>query len=127
MVFNAGSISALLQALNLTQGSYKPDPPTFSALATADNNSGPALWPPVAHSKGRMAGLMLFENTAEPSPIARDEYNECFVEPYSAPPLGNQVFPPYDPDMANLYRYRQQQSVNLGSWYCNCMPLYAPD
>ncbi|KAF8061603.1 glycoside hydrolase superfamily [Lyophyllum atratum] len=117
MFFSAGSFSALLQALNLTQVSYKPDPSTFSALATADNNSGPVLWPPIAHPKDRRARLMLFENTAEPSPIARDEYNECYVEPYSTPPLGNQVFAPYDPDMANLYRYRQQQSVNLGSWF----------
>lgn len=41
---------------------------------------------------------------------------ECHVEPYNAPQIMQQTFPPFDPETAYVYRYRQQQSVNLGSW-----------
>ena len=41
---------------------------------------------------------------------------ECHVEPYNAPQITQQTFPPFDPESAYIYRYRQQQSVNLGSW-----------
>ncbi|KAF9566286.1 glycoside hydrolase [Agrocybe pediades] len=41
----------------------------------------------------------------------------CNVEPYDPPPIPNQEFPPYDQTSSNVYRYRQQQSVNLGSWF----------
>jgi hypothetical protein len=40
----------------------------------------------------------------------------CNVVSYNAPPVLDQEFPPYDRSVANVYRYRQQQSVNLGSW-----------
>ncbi|KAF8810115.1 glycoside hydrolase [Phlegmacium glaucopus] len=42
---------------------------------------------------------------------------ECHVEPYNAPQITKQTFPPFDPAIAHIYRYRQQQSVNLGSWF----------
>lgn len=31
--------------------------------------------------------------------------------------LPDPTYPAFDPVMANVYRYRQQQGVNLGSWY----------
>ncbi|KAJ6630675.1 glycoside hydrolase superfamily [Mycena sp. CBHHK59/15] len=31
--------------------------------------------------------------------------------------ISAESFPPFDPAMASVYRYRQQQSVNLGSWF----------
>lgn len=40
----------------------------------------------------------------------------CMVEPYVAPDVLSQTFPPFDPVKANVYRYRQQQSVNMGGW-----------
>ncbi len=40
----------------------------------------------------------------------------CNVVSYNAPPVLDQEFPPYEQSIANVYRYRQQQSVNLGSW-----------
>lgn len=40
----------------------------------------------------------------------------CHVEPYDAPAVTFQDFPPYDEKLATVYRYRQQRSVNLGSW-----------
>jgi hypothetical protein len=42
----------------------------------------------------------------------------CAVEPYTpATDLTLQPFAPYDANKALIYRYRQQQSVNLGSWF----------
>ena len=41
---------------------------------------------------------------------------ECHVEPYNTPQVTQQEFPPFDSESAYVYRYRQQQSVNLGSW-----------
>lgn len=40
----------------------------------------------------------------------------CNVVSYNGPPVLDQEFPPYERNIANVYRYRQQQSVNLGSW-----------
>ena len=42
--------------------------------------------------------------------------DSCTVQPYTAPNI-SLSFPAYDEALANIYRYRQQQSVNLGSWY----------
>lgn len=42
----------------------------------------------------------------------------CAMSPYSPPePVYLESFPPYDANQALIYRYRQQQSVNLGSWF----------
>lgn len=42
--------------------------------------------------------------------------SSCYVDPYDAPLVGFQEVPPYDETTATIFRYRQQQSVNLGSW-----------
>ncbi|KAF9069861.1 glycoside hydrolase superfamily [Rhodocollybia butyracea] len=36
---------------------------------------------------------------------------------YRTPHTSVQPFPPYNAEIASIYRYRQQQSVNLGSWF----------
>lgn len=41
----------------------------------------------------------------------------CDVEPYDPQPITDQTFPAFDQNVANVYRYRQQQAVNLGSWF----------
>ncbi|KAK8853316.1 hypothetical protein IAR55_004020 [Kwoniella newhampshirensis] len=42
----------------------------------------------------------------------------CAVTPYSPPsPIKLEPFAEYDANKALIYRYRQQQSVNLGSWF----------
>jgi hypothetical protein len=43
--------------------------------------------------------------------------NSCFIEPYTPAPVTLEPFAPYDASKALIYRYRQQQSVNLGSWF----------
>jgi hypothetical protein len=51
----------------------------------------------------------------EPEQHKAAQNPDCNVEPYNAPPI-DQDFPPFDPNLASIYRYRQQQGVNLGSW-----------
>ncbi|WRT70121.1 uncharacterized protein IL334_007115 [Kwoniella shivajii] len=44
--------------------------------------------------------------------------SSCSITPYSPPsPVVLEGFAPYDANKALIYRYRQQQSVNLGSWF----------
>ncbi|WVW86282.1 hypothetical protein I302_108324 [Kwoniella bestiolae CBS 10118] len=44
--------------------------------------------------------------------------DSCSITPYSPPsPVLLEPFAPYDANKALIYRYRQQQSVNLGSWF----------
>ncbi|KAL1694943.1 glycoside hydrolase family 5 protein [Schizophyllum commune] len=45
------------------------------------------------------------------------QHDPCYVEPYLVPPPPLEPFPPFDPVKASVFRYRQQQSVNLGSWF----------
>jgi aryl-phospho-beta-D-glucosidase BglC (GH1 family) len=62
--------------------------------------------------------------------------SSCFVTPYSPAPLSTPAFAPFDSKTATIYRYRKQQSVNLGSWsvlreelsvgVCCLMISYAP-
>ena len=44
----------------------------------------------------------------------------CTVEPYPCIPIKHPVFEPFDAKVADIYRYRKQQSVNLGSWSVVC-------
>lgn len=43
--------------------------------------------------------------------------DSCAVTPYAPGPIPLETFAPYDANRALVYRYRQQQSVNLGSWF----------
>lgn len=47
----------------------------------------------------------------------------CTVEPCNVPILSTAAFPPLDESRANIYRYRQQQGVNLGSWQVPCAAI----
>ena len=42
---------------------------------------------------------------------------QCVIDPYEVPPPTQYTFPPYNKADAAIYRYRQQQSVNLGGWF----------
>ena len=94
---------ALLQSLNLTTGLFKPTPapPLLSSL------NGSSFDP-----------FGIFGNTsvASSDPLGFNVQGSCSPEPYLAPPVTDQEFPPFDSAKAAIFRYRQQQSVNLGSW-----------
>ena len=97
--------SALLQSLNLTAGLFKPTPgpPLFSALG-----NGSSFDP---------LGILDNTSVASSDPLGFNTEENCNPEPYSAPPIADQEFPPFDSAKAAIFRYRQQQSVNLGSWF----------
>ena len=96
--------NALLQSLNLTAGSFKPTPapPLLSALG-----SGSSFDP---------FGIIGNTSIASSDPLDFSAQGNCSPEPYLAPPIADQEFPPFDSAKATIFRYRQQQSVNLGSW-----------
>ncbi|KAG6899493.1 hypothetical protein C0993_009715 [Termitomyces sp. T159_Od127] len=109
MVFNAAAFSALLHALGLTQGAYKPVPTSFSVRNSSQ-------FPSYHTVESPPGAQVLFESSKKASPLP-DSHDECYVDPYDASPIGKQSFLPFDPEKATMYRYRQQQSVNLGSWF----------
>jgi hypothetical protein len=43
--------------------------------------------------------------------------DDCTVEPYDIPPLPVPALPSHNSVLFTIYRYRQQQGVNLGSWF----------
>ena len=47
----------------------------------------------------------------------RDSCDDYDATPYHARPIITPPLSAFDPELAFIYRYRQQKSVNLGSWY----------
>ena len=96
--------SALLQSLNLTAGLFKPTP-------------GPLLLSTLGNiSSFNPFGVLANSSIASSDPLDFNIQGSCNPEPYSAPPVTDQEFPQFDSAKATIFRYRQQQSVNLGSW-----------
>src|SRR6201999_3400683 len=87
-----------------------PAPPLLSALWN-DSSFDPL-------------GILSNSSVASSDPLGFNAQGNCVPEPYSAPPITDQEFPPFDSAKAAIFRYRQQQSVNLGSWsVMNCSIL----
>ncbi|KAL1749229.1 glycoside hydrolase superfamily [Schizophyllum fasciatum] len=103
------TLTLVLQALSLQQGLYKPTPtiliPTEPSQSAAASSATPLDNPTAALGAGTI-----------PTPLD-GQHDACYVEPYLVPSLPVQAFPPFDPVKASVFRYRQQQSVNLGSWF----------
>ncbi|OCF42240.1 hypothetical protein I317_03975 [Kwoniella heveanensis CBS 569] len=55
--------------------------------------------------------------TVSVADVSSSSADSCAVTPYSPAPVTLEPFAPYDASKALIYRYRQQQSVNLGSWF----------
>lgn len=84
------NLTTVLAALRLSQSLVNPSP----AAASSELQSG--FKAVNASAKGHAA--------------------DCRVEPYDVP-VQVPAFQPYEETKANVYRYRQQQGVNLGSLY----------
>ena len=115
----------LLRALSLVEGSYKPSPSnplpgngtTNTIVYSNFDGSGffGTLVDPTFNTSGPGPGYMTAtSNPAMGVDIITDE--QCPEVSYDSPQLINQFFAPFDPTAAAVYRYRKQQSVNLGSW-----------
>lgn len=135
MFLSSEQIAALLQALGLTQSIFKPIPDLVGSLTApidgiidAVDGVMDGLGLPKLTDLPIIGGLLEAEdpNPDGSSPKKSTPFmnlakaNSCYVEPYDPPPVLSQTFPPFDQAKANVFRYRQQQSVNLGSW---CVPV----
>ena len=49
--------------------------------------------------------------------VQTDPKAACIVESYPSVPITRSAFEPFDAKIADIYRYRKQQSVNLGGWF----------
>lgn len=102
-MFNLGGLATLFHALAIANILIAPTTasPSDSEVVSA---RAAALWQRSVNARADNASL-----------VARAD---CSRKPtYDAPPITDQGFAPYNEDEATFYRYRQQQSVNLGSWY----------
>ncbi|KAI0692384.1 glycoside hydrolase [Cytidiella melzeri] len=128
MQLTSGNFTALLQTLSLTQGLLKPVPllgglPVDSK--TAADGSTLAGLTSIGGTPGDTANMNITPLSTSDTPpedsgpddVGIEEKDPCAWRPYNPPPLGPQYFAPFDRDKATVYRYRQQQSVNLGSWF----------
>lgn len=127
MMMTAETFTSLLQSLGLVQGSFKPAPNvavTSNATITSIHYAGS-----FHDADAALEGAQLFheqQNATRPMTLhsslgvvndhSAAKNSRCTVTPYDPPPIADQVFRPFDSSMANVYRYRRQQSVNLGSW-----------
>ncbi len=117
MVLTAPAFTSLLHSLGLIQGISKPTRGPFAAAPAPAQNK-------VAVSNGPSPNLNLGTNYQAHPPgnfsstgtSAIKASTGCDAPPYDARDWGEQRFAPFDQAKANVYRYRQQQSVNLGSW-----------
>jgi hypothetical protein len=130
-----GSVSSLtnvLAGLGLVGALFKPVAPLVDTVSTTLQ---PALGPTVNPALAPL-GLSLIAapdadtntttttnsaaanaNAGTNEATSRAQNSQCVVEAYEVPPPTQFTFPPYNKDDATLYRYRQQQSVNLGGWF----------
>jgi glucan 1,3-beta-glucosidase len=114
MVYSSAAFTALLKTLQLTQGLFKPVPGATVNNSTLDE---PASTPIAIVSASLPVGHTLLDGRSP-------QDSPCYVEPYTTP-LTTETVAPFDQDMATIMRYRQQQSVNLGSWYVGTYPTPA--
>lgn len=109
-MITADNFTALVHSLGLASGFFKPVPTSASsdeAGISAINQTVSGILPvpldPLASDQGGQVNIS-------------SKKAQCNVDPYNAPSF-DVTFAPFDPIRANVYRYRQQYSVNLGSWY----------
>ncbi|KAG9313350.1 glycoside hydrolase superfamily [Chiua virens] len=111
----------LLRALSVVEGSYKPSPISnlLANNSTANtlgygNLYNPGFSSALADTAFNASGVSL---SSLSSSGGINTSTQCSVVPYNPPPLLNQAFWSFDSTAAAAYRYRRQQSVNLGSWF----------
>ncbi|WWD19743.1 hypothetical protein CI109_104207 [Kwoniella shandongensis] len=93
-------------ATYLTAATMSDDNSTTTATSSSDNNSNSTF--SSASSTDDGSNQDSYASAAD----------ACAVTPYTPPsPVLLESFAQYDANQALIYRYRQQQSVNLGSWF----------
>lgn len=97
-MFNPSAFTLFLATLGLAPAGIKPDPPFMRDSATP--------------LQANLATSFASSNNS----VSASGLTPCIVTPYVSIPPGAPKFAPFDRKAATVYRYRQQQSVNLGSW-----------
>ena len=98
---------AALAAFSLSPLNSKPTPDTGGLAPVVV---------PVTHSQNTFDTKKLNNKAKAKTGGANVNGQNCKHENYNAPDVGDQDFPPFDQQASDLYRYRQQRGVNLGSW-----------
>jgi hypothetical protein len=106
--------AALVQALGLSQSFFKPLAfITTNAINSTERSELPAV--NASSSLGHDIPSILLHTVNNVHTLGQRD-NSCAVDPYDENDIDDQTFARFDQTEANIYRYRQQQSVNLGSW-----------
>ncbi|EIW60057.1 glycoside hydrolase [Trametes versicolor FP-101664 SS1] len=118
MVLTATAFTSLLHSLGLMQGISKPiRGPLAAAPAPAQNKVAVSSGPSPNSNLGTNYQVHAPGNLSNIGTSAIKASTACDAPDYDARDWGEQRFAPFDQAKANVYRYRQQQSVNLGSWF----------
>ncbi len=139
MLLSADQVASLLQVLGLSQAIFKPIPAlvgNLTAPLAAIGDAADGILGSLPIPLPKLSDIPLIGQILEAEPTAGTDAghdstgsdgmamenlavdsSSCVVEPYNPPPVLAQTFPPFDQAKANVFRYRQQQGVNLGSWF----------
>lgn len=103
----------LLKTLDLSQGFSKPTPSSSSNSLSVNS-----LNETTASLDNTASNFHDAESLAEATILLANQSvsDPCHVDVYHSSTFKNEVFPPYNKAASMVYRYRQQQSVNLGAW-----------
>lgn len=128
MLVTANRFAALLQSLGLSQVLFKPTPSGSTSARLADSinvttaePAGP-LVPSLPETNASdsldpsVDMLFLFVDDVDSHKSMHQRDASCQTVPYNNSDIGFQTLSPFNQTKANIFRYRQQQSVNLGSW-----------
>lgn len=122
---NFSTLPALLAYYDLKSVAYKPTFGLHSSLSTSAVPSpgrklfvrNDVLSAPVSHRRSKSLGQRRKEERTIVETLDVGGFSCSSEQVYDPLPIGSQIPPPFDETTAYVYRYRQQQSVNLGSWY----------
>ena len=110
-LLSALNLSSLLSALGLVTSLLKPVPIVGDLVPGLLGT----LIPIVNQTLSNLPILAAVPGEENENAMAGGKYCNN-IESYSKSVVGVQAFAPFDQAMSNVFRYRQQQSVNLGSW-----------
>lgn len=118
-------LATLLSSIGLLGALFKPIPGLLSTLEGTVNPLLSGLGLPIQldvqspnhtfQSANYSGYASLVSKNRGPTANLNLSLLNCQVS-YESPPMVALTFPPFDADKAKVYRYRQQQMVNLAGW-----------
>lgn len=114
---NALGFAALLATLGMRPVLRNTSPGQDLVLLSSNSNAASMIMKSQYDQGGDLSSAQ------EPSDTPSTENNDCDLASYVALPIAHQEFEPFMEEKATVYRYRRQQSVNMGSWYALAISL----